>query len=155
MSDAYQTLNLILVRHKPGWGSEMGEARDYILPCDTSFRHLIHCADIMTLLHVPPFAVTLPMISREIDRRPEVWRVTNGGRTGHAVVGSGTEKSDLGFLFAKACVFVWLPFSSQKFSELLSLLWSPCIFPVALCSHLFVNVTAVYCCLHTLCCMSF
>ena len=44
MWEAYQTLNLILVRHKPGWGSEIGLARDYTLPCDASFRRLPHCA---------------------------------------------------------------------------------------------------------------
>jgi len=109
---------LILVRHKPVSGSEIRKARHYTLPCDTSFRHLPHCADtrIMTLLHVPPLAVTQQklkkwnmtsfycrIICREFDRRPEVCRPTNGGRTGHSVVGQGAEKSDLGFLFSKAC----------------------------------------------------
>ena len=46
------------------------------------------------------------MICREFDRLPEVCRPTNGGLTGHSVVVYGTEKSDLGLLFTKTCVFV-------------------------------------------------
>lgn len=95
------------------------------------------------------------IICREFDRRPEVCRATNWGRTGHSVVGLRTEKSDFGFMFAKPCVLCDCHFLPNKFFELLSLLWSPCIFPGALCSPPYVNAAVVYCSLHALCCMSF
>ena len=172
MWDANQTLNLILVRHKPGWGSEIEEARDYTLPCDTSFRHLVHCARIMTLFCVPPSAVTLQKPKNGTwPAFVEEWfavnwtvvlkcvRATNWGRTGRSVVGVRYGRISICvsvcetlrfFSFVTAILFL-----ISFFFELLPLLWSPCIFPGALCSPPFVNSTVVYCSLRIPCCISF
>lgn len=172
MWDANQTLNLILVRHKPGWGSEIEEARDYTLPCDTSFRHLVHCARIMTLLRIPPSAVTLQKPKNGTwPAFVEEWfavnwtvvlkcvRATNWGRTGRSVVGVRYGRISICvsvcetlrfFSFVTAILFL-----ISFFFELLPLLWSPCIFPGALCSPPFVNSTVVYCSLRIPCCISF